>query len=192
MTFALAISFTIHAFLLLWLIVVSSQLHRAKEAEKKYDKFRREMEELFSSYLLEIKEENEVFISNLASLQTNKLKTSKQNVETNLHSNSNIINKYADNSLNNKVKQEDLNDLLPDYKNLQTENNLNKKNRTKRLDLTFGNFGQPKSITKDELITQSLTAQALLLLQKGFTIEQIAKELNKGQTEIELLLKFRQ
>jgi GTPase involved in cell partitioning and DNA repair len=192
MTFALAISFTIHAFLLLWLIVISAQLHRAKEAEKKYDKFRREMEELFSSYLLEIKEENEVFISNLASLQTNKLNNSKQKVETNLHSNSKFINKYADYGLDKIDFDDDISDLLPDYKNLKSENLSKKRQNTKRLDLSFGNLGQTKVITKDELITQSLTAQALLLLQKGYTIEQIAKELNKGQTEIELLLKFRQ
>ncbi|MDF2946005.1 MAG: hypothetical protein K0S51_684 [Bacillales bacterium] len=192
MTFALAISFTIHAFLLLWLIVISAQLHRAKEAEKKYDKFRREMEELFSSYLLEIKEENEVFISNLASLQTNKLNNSKQKVETNLHSNSRFINKYADNGLDKIDFEDDISDLLPDYKNLKSENLTKNRQSTKRLDLSFGNLGQTKVITKDELITQSLTAQALLLLQKGYTIEQIAKELNKGQTEIELLLKFRQ
>lgn len=42
----------------------------------------------------------------------------------------------------------------------------------------------------EDKLEQSLTAQALHLKDKGYTIEEIARELNKGKTEIELLLKF--
>lgn len=39
---------------------------------------------------------------------------------------------------------------------------------------------------------QTIEEQAFHLNQKGFSAEEIAKQLNKGITEIELLLKFRQ
>ncbi|WP_066193799.1 MULTISPECIES: hypothetical protein [Gracilibacillus] len=42
----------------------------------------------------------------------------------------------------------------------------------------------------EDKLEQSLIAQALHLQDKGYTIEGIAKKLNKGKTEIELLLKF--
>ncbi len=46
-------------------------------------------------------------------------------------------------------------------------------------------------IQKDT-VEQSLTAQILHLSQKGMTSDEIAKKLDKGKTEIELLLKFQQ
>lgn len=45
---------------------------------------------------------------------------------------------------------------------------------------------------KEEIYVQSLTAQALLLQEQGMELDEIAKKLNKGRTELELLLKFRQ
>ncbi|GAB2563325.1 hypothetical protein [Gracilibacillus alcaliphilus] len=44
----------------------------------------------------------------------------------------------------------------------------------------------------EDKVEQSLAAKALHLQAKGYTVEEIAKQLNKGTTEIELLLKFQQ
>lgn len=41
-----------------------------------------------------------------------------------------------------------------------------------------------------DTVESSLTSQVLHLKEKGYTVEKIAKELDKGKTEIELLLKF--
>lgn len=41
-----------------------------------------------------------------------------------------------------------------------------------------------------DTVESSLTSQVLHLKEKGYTVEQIAKELDKEKTEIELLLKF--
>ncbi|MEW8971205.1 MAG: hypothetical protein AB2411_11290 [Mesobacillus sp.] len=45
---------------------------------------------------------------------------------------------------------------------------------------------------KEEFIQSSLFDQVLHMKNQGMTIEEIARKLDKGKTEIELLLKFRQ
>lgn len=51
----------------------------------------------------------------------------------------------------------------------------------------------PMSNIKDsEKVESSLESKVLYLFEKGLTSEEIAKQLNKGTTEIELILKFRQ
>jgi biopolymer transport protein ExbB/TolQ len=49
-----------------------------------------------------------------------------------------------------------------------------------------------KDEQQDEQSVQELAEQAFLLQQQGKTLDEIAKILKKGKTEIELLLKFRQ
>ncbi|QFT88892.1 hypothetical protein FIU87_09555 [Bacillus sp. THAF10] len=46
---------------------------------------------------------------------------------------------------------------------------------------------EPKEMSFEEL---SLKEQAILLRERGYSIEETARKLNKGKTEIELLLKF--
>lgn len=43
-----------------------------------------------------------------------------------------------------------------------------------------------------DAVESSITSQALYLKEKGYTTDEIAKKLNKGKTEIDLLLKFYQ
>ncbi|SHN16506.1 DUF6115 domain-containing protein [Gracilibacillus kekensis] len=44
----------------------------------------------------------------------------------------------------------------------------------------------------EDVVENSTTASILHLNAEGFTVEEIAKKLNKGKTEVELLLKFQQ
>ncbi|MGP4040271.1 DUF6115 domain-containing protein [Gracilibacillus sp. D59] len=44
----------------------------------------------------------------------------------------------------------------------------------------------------EDVVEQSSTAYVLHLHNKGYTVNEIAKKLDKGKTEIELLLKFQQ
>lgn len=44
----------------------------------------------------------------------------------------------------------------------------------------------------EDVVEHSITASVLHLYEKGYTVEEIAKQLDKGKTEIALLLKFQQ
>ncbi|WP_208592541.1 DUF6115 domain-containing protein [Gracilibacillus suaedae] len=44
----------------------------------------------------------------------------------------------------------------------------------------------------EDVVERSTTASVLHLNEKGYTVDEIAKELDKGKTEVELLLKFQQ
>ncbi|UOQ47849.1 hypothetical protein MUN88_17610 [Gracilibacillus caseinilyticus] len=44
----------------------------------------------------------------------------------------------------------------------------------------------------EDVVEHSLAASILHLRQQGLAVNQIAKQLNKGQTEVELILKFQQ
>ncbi|WP_058307788.1 DUF6115 domain-containing protein [Gracilibacillus massiliensis] len=46
--------------------------------------------------------------------------------------------------------------------------------------------------SQEDVVENSTTASILHLDAKGYTIDEIAKKLNKGKTEVELLLKFQQ
>ena len=46
--------------------------------------------------------------------------------------------------------------------------------------------------SKEEVIQSSPIDQVLQMTNQGMTIEEIARKMDKGKTEIELLLKFRQ
>ena len=78
-------------------------------------------------------------------------------------------------------------------KNISEEIHKKKEQTRKKIPaLTVGQNPIDKNVEKEEIYVQSLTAQALLLQEQGMELDEIAKKLNKGRTELELLLKFRQ
>ncbi|MBM7540599.1 DUF6115 domain-containing protein [Amphibacillus cookii] len=56
----------------------------------------------------------------------------------------------------------------------------------------YQDYQPPVQPEQEEHVEQSLAAQVLALHAKGETIEAIAKKLNRGKTEVELLVKFQQ
>lgn len=151
----LVISFVLHALSLFLIILLYLQLSKVKETEKHQQQMTEEMEQTFSAYLLEWKEENERFLKKLSDMTGNR---SKEDVKKN-HS---IAQETS-------AKEEE----LPDY---------------------FPNVGDVKDIVdiRQQAAPPSLADEAWKLYEQGKTIEEIAKILKKGKTEIELLLKFRQ
>ena len=55
----LTISFILHLFAFFWIFLLSMRLKRTNEIEKRQAEIQKEIEDLFQSYLLEMKEENE-------------------------------------------------------------------------------------------------------------------------------------
>jgi hypothetical protein len=152
--FLLVVSFILHALSLFVIILLYLQLSKVKETEKRQQQMAEEMEQTFSAYLLEWKEENERFLKELSDVLTNRTKADRKQSPSKANATS--------------TKEE----ALPDY---------------------FPNVDDVKDIVDiRHQAMPSLVEEAWQLFEQGKTIEEIAKILKKGKTEIELLLKFRQ
>ncbi|QOR68584.1 hypothetical protein IM538_10970 [Cytobacillus suaedae] len=197
-TFLLLFCFVLIAIAFLLIIVLYQKFSTIKELEKKQSTIIHEMEQMITVYLLEMKEENEAFLTKLLKDEKD-LDGSNVRVESKLSHSS-----FEKESFNNEpfeiieksLTTQEMESLLPKY---DDENTLEKDIQNKvYTNPTISKQEKGKTETKstlkvkDDLYVQSLSAQALLLQKKGDSIEQIAKKLGKGKTEIELLLKFRQ
>ena len=203
--------------LIFWLFVLSLMVNRLKEDLTENTRIKREMEQLFESYLMEVRVENENLLKQLQQIPTHSLKRS------NLTSS---VKKVS--SQTNMSKESDVNQMMPQIKsdaliyekpvasqskNIKSKNSLTSSDESVKLStkniseeihkkkeqtrkkipaLTVGQNPIDKNVEKEEIYVQSLTAQALLLQEQGMELDEIAKKLNKGRTELELLLKFRQ
>lgn len=170
------------------------------EVEKKQQRMIEEMEDVISTYLAEMKEENESFIERMtkaANNQSNKKENRKKkevSIETIFPSTeeekvsvpikslkSHAAKAYKIGAIQ-PLTDEDVEVLLPDLNDaegppvdLKVE---------KEVEETVQEVTEPKE--------KSLLEEVVHLQKQGLTYEEIAKKLHKGQTEIELLLKFRQ
>ncbi|GMN98516.1 hypothetical protein [Parageobacillus thermoglucosidasius] len=151
----LVISFVLHAVSLFIIILLYLQLSKVKETEKRQQQMAEEMEQTFSAYLLEWKEENERFLKKLSDMASNRSQEEVKNHPS-------VVQATSANE-----------EELPDY---------------------FPNVDDVKDIVdiRQQAAPPLLADEAWKLYEQGKTIEEIAKMLKKGKTEIELLLKFRQ
>jgi hypothetical protein len=176
-TFLIIISFILHAISFLIIILLFYRLERTKDLEKKQSSTIKEMENLLSSYILEMKEENVAFLEKVNKERNNQsLKglSNKKGSSAGERTNLTIVPEKFDKQ-EEPLSNEAFNDLLPGYgleEPLPTSTKANKSNDTVNFE------------------SLSLKDQVKLLYNQGSSIEEIARRLSKGKTEIELLLKF--
>ncbi|PFG06691.1 hypothetical protein [Bacillus sp. es.034] len=164
--FLLFISFLLNIVSLLSIVILYSRQNRFVDMEKEQKKIIVEMEDIISAYLIEMKEENDEFMRKFSTQIHN-------DQEKNLHTEAN--------------EQEDLeaSDKVTKWTGAGYKRASQAYNQMK--DQGPDPDDQTKESEQDPLLENVLT-----LRQKGMSIEEIAESLGKGQTEIELLLKFRQ
>ncbi|GIN83674.1 swarming motility protein SwrB [Heyndrickxia sporothermodurans] len=133
--------------------------HTQKQAMK-------EMEELFSVYIAELKEENEQFIDRLTRFQSQDYAKSA----------------LSHSSVEESSKVENEEKISSSYKRMYAA-------KTYQNTLQANNETEPE---RKEKVEKSLSEQVQSLKNKGLSIDEIAKTLNKGKTEIDLILKFLQ
>ncbi|UOQ43030.1 hypothetical protein MUN89_13855 [Halobacillus salinarum] len=150
--FLIILNFIIDGILILAVMTLMARIKKTEELEQKQKQTAREIEELFSSYLLEIKEENKRLSDRLA-------------------------------SSGNDVERE----------------NVNKKKEIQKKEQTYSHEAgqvqsyQPPAPKEEESAYQpSLHSKVYQLKEQGLNNEEIARKLNKGKTEIDLLIKFQQ
>ncbi|MGM7720395.1 Swarming motility protein SwrB [Metabacillus sp. Hm71] len=156
------ISLLLHIVSFYFIIVLFTKYSTIKDLANTQKKLLEETEEAMTGFLIEIKDENERLLSELK--QQEKLTVSEERVE--------VSSKKL---LEHGTEMDKTQKELPEY--------LNSVNKIEDI-IELSHFSQEKSLPFE--------MEAINLYEKGYTLEQIAKKLNRGKTEIELLLKFRQ
>lgn len=196
----LFISIVLNIIALFSLVILYLRQSKLFEVEKKQQRMIEEMEDVISTYLAEMKEENESFIERMtkaANNQSNKKENRKKkevSIETILPSTeeekvsvpiksikSHAAKAYKIGAIQ-PLTDEDVEVLLPDFND--AEGPTGDLKVEKEVEETVQEVTEPKE--------KSLLEEVVHLQKQGLTYEEIAKKLHKGQTEIELLLKFRQ
>ncbi|MGM0844623.1 MAG: DUF6115 domain-containing protein [Bacillota bacterium] len=185
-TFIITISLILNVTALLAIVLLYTRQNRLLEVEKRQEKAVKEMEDVISSYLLEMKEDNDRFIQEFQSIREMKHFPGKGDAEK------------------QTTSDQTLNQDFPSPSASSTEKTLNSYSYKRRSAVKAYKQEQSpdlqpdgeKALTSSESKTSSFEdpfySQIVRLQEQGYTLEEIASELGKGVTEIELLLKFRQ
>ncbi|MEK3855087.1 DUF6115 domain-containing protein [Cytobacillus sp. FSL H8-0458] len=192
--FLLAISLLLNIVALLAIILLYLRQNKLMDAEKRQEKVLIEMEEVISSYLVHMKEENDDFISKFSQINANNDSTIKEkSIPVNMNrKNDQDIAKADEQSM--PLARASIYQASKAYKqNLrEAEDRLSEKGNLLSLKeiktVTESDSSQP---IKEE-IPSSIDDQVFILKKQGMSAVDIAKKLGKGKTEVELMLKFRQ
>lgn len=172
--------YLIIVFIILAIILLYLRQNRFIEAEKNLKKIQEESEELLAAFLVELKEENEQFVTKLNNMQEkiNKITTeAESNPQSNNFTYSDVTSQSnKEQAITNEVYSRMLATQKYQNKEKNTENVIDPKDTEEKID------EQPEESTEQRIIT---------LHEAGYNAEEIAKITGKGKTEIELLLKFR-
>lgn len=209
-TFLILFSLFLNVLAIFAIIILFLRQNRLLQVEKKQEKMISDMEDVISAYLLQMKEENESFIDRVKSLDTQKAPESKK-------TKNNTYNKAKDNG-NRENQEGNSNEIhiqsrigkASAYKAANAYKLYSKavdKDTESKTSKTMEDYSVklPSLEKNDEIIVEnrdltynstnhlqevSLLQQVLALKEQGLTEDKIAQKLNKGKTEIELLLKF--
>ncbi|MBO1510386.1 hypothetical protein [Metabacillus bambusae] len=173
-TILLLISLLLHVVAFYFIVVLYTKYSTIKDLSKSQRAILDETETSMTSFLIEMKEENERLIQHFKQGSAHYNHDRKELDEKTNESNHHIANSTMIHT-NNIVPEEPLEEDLPDY---------------------FSQLNEIEDIVEISKPEQKknlpFEIHAIKLYENGHTVEQIAKKLSKGKTEIELLLKFRQ
>jgi hypothetical protein len=183
-TFLIFISFILNIAALLAIVILYTRQNRLLEVEKKQERTVKEMEDTISAYLLELKEDNDQFIQQFQALKGSNPDQSREKVEK--------IRKAAElgaETGDSPAKEKEGHEFIGGhtYKRhtaVKAYKKINKNSPDVDADQT--NPAQEASNEDPEF------TKVKALQEKGYSLNEIAGQLGKGVTEIELLLKFRQ
>ncbi|URM31688.1 hypothetical protein LLY41_14845 [Cytobacillus firmus] len=192
--FLLAISLLLNIVALLAIILLYLRQNKLMDTEKKQEKVLIEMEEVISAYLVQMKEENDDFISKLSKINVkNDTSIKEKIIPVNLDKkNDQVIAKADDKSI--PLARASIYQASTAYKqNLRAaEDKLSEKERLSSLKETESVTRSDSSHSIKEENPSSINDQVYILKKQGLSVGDIAKKLGKGKTEVELMLKFRQ
>ena len=186
--------FLIQLIMFFVIIILNSKISKFKDLELRQNQLIEEMDNTISVYLLEMKEENDRLIEEL---KTSKLSSSKP--IPSIHTQSTVqketfgVEKKETTQLTNTSKADEM-EAPRVFVPVQRVANAYTKQKAnvvveKELDEVqaelFDKIEEPLP-EKEQTFEQKIVA----LYNEGKTIEEIAKQMQRGKTEIELLIKF--
>ncbi|HEO8418987.1 hypothetical protein [Niallia sp. FSL W8-0635] len=182
--FLLFLSIILNLIAIFCIVILYLRQNRFVGMEKEQKKNIEEMEEVISTFITEIKEENELFLNKFISFQPKEDNEDRQE-EKGIVDDTNGMEFKPKELKGNKAMLNVYKNVAPAVlENNKKEDVLEKEDVDELLNLILPPEQEPKEKTIVELASE--------MQEDGKSIEEIAKALNKGKTEMELLLKFRQ
>ena len=201
--FFMFLLFSLNIFTIFAVIILYLRQNRLTKLEKEQKALIMEMEELLTGYLMEMKEDNEALIKAVsqAGSQTSVDKMKEQMIVKSQSAGEQAVlvekpiqepklkgtKRQATNAYKNQSEKDGeykSSDEMKDNLELSAEASILSKEKALVIEKDFS------ALLQDSLEELSLNEQVDYLAEQGLSIEEIAKKLNRGQTEIELLLKF--
>lgn len=198
-TFLLAISLLLNGISIYFIIILYTRQNRLLEVEKTQEQFKKGMEDEISAFLFEMKEENEEFIKRLQQVS----KATHQNAIPTVDQ----LNGEQKTAVPPSSLAAQMDESVP-MEWVETPGQAFKKQAVKVYQKTIANRNEnmtaelqetvkqtesknrPPEVENEEIYRDLFINQVKILQNQGLSIAEIAKKLNKGKTEIELLLKF--
>ncbi|MBY0120667.1 hypothetical protein [Bacillus sp. S/N-304-OC-R1] len=196
-TFLLLISLFLNVLALFSIIILFLRQNKFLLVEKNQEQMMQEMEEVISAYLVQMKEENEEFLKRMSQIDNKSTISIKE--ESDINFKEEIKDIEINGSIQGRVGKANIYNAAKAYK--QTANiakmkqgNSNNTEKEKAgippLDSEVNDLNNKKN--NSSLKEDTLINEILLLKKQGLNETEIAQKLNKGKTEIALLLKFNQ
>jgi phosphoribosyl-ATP pyrophosphohydrolase len=192
------LSLVLNVIALFAIVILYTRQNRLLQVEKKQEKLINEMEEVISTYLIEMTEENEKLIKRVRETISQPTSVTQPTVESkspipSLEKKAEDMDTIAQPTT---IRKGTVFQAVQAYKGagkkVETESELETVQKETPPPLENKLDSEVIEKKSSDLYTQSFYYQALLLKKQGLSTEDIARRLNKGKTEIELLLKLRQ
>ncbi|MFJ5963364.1 MULTISPECIES: Swarming motility protein SwrB [unclassified Bacillus (in: firmicutes)] len=171
------ISFMLHAALIYFVIILYTRMNSLKATEQKQREILEETENTLAAFLMEVKEENDKLSKVAASSPDSFAEELKTDLQT--------PKQPQPQTESQQLKESE--DPVPEH--LSALLDVVEVQEEKVNEPVLGKEAASTTSSVDEK-EEAFQDQVKALYDRGITIEEIAKQLKTGKTEIELLLKF--
>ncbi|MFJ7735204.1 hypothetical protein ACIQ2D_02580 [Lysinibacillus sp. NPDC097287] len=191
-TILIAVLFVLQLLSFYAIIILNTKLAKFKDLEKKQERLMREMDDTISVYLAEMKDENNRLISELQMVPKQQaVVASRPKEQDEQHRELETQQPTAEIS-SKEVNRTDI-EVEPRVfvpKNIAVNAYSRQQHATNNTAKQGSSVATLDALIEEEQLEPTFEEQVILLSKQGKTVEGIAKQLQKGKTEIELLLKF--
>ena len=176
------------------IVILNSKLSKFHDLEKRQNELVNEMDNAISVYLMEMREENDRLINELKK-QPVPQKAVHENTDKQLtqHSGDKNIKMNEEQAATGITKKSPVTEQEPrKFIPVKQAANAYKKQKNQHFDIVEESVEAELFKDAEHVTSKPLTSeqQAVELYRNGKTIEEIAKIMQRGKTEIELLVKF--
>jgi len=184
-TILIAVLFVLQLLSFYFIIILNTKLAKFKDLEKKQERLMREMDDSISLYLAEMKDENNRLIQALQVVPKPEKTTTVQQKRPASQKNQEQPLAQIESQTKDVGRDHEPRILMP--KNIVANAYSRQQVGATPVQATSP---KPPPVQKEEPQPLTLEQQIVQMAKQGKTAEEIAKKLQKGKTEIELLLKF--